>query len=123
MRAIVMDMKNRPAVNGFGKKLTHYRKIRGLTQKELGELVGVSNRVIAYYEGETSYPPAHLIVPLAKALSITTDELLGVTAPKTKDTGFSPKLLRRIKKIEALPPSQQKVLLRTIDTFLKGAEK
>jgi transcriptional regulator with XRE-family HTH domain len=118
-----MRMKNRPAINGFGKKLTHYRKTRGLTQKELGELVGVSNRVIAYYEGETNYPPAHLIVPLAKALSITTDELLGVKASKTKDTGPSRKLLRRIKKIEALPPSQQKVLLRTIDTFLKGAEK
>ena len=36
----------------------------------------VKNRgeVIAYYEGEMHYPPAHLIEPLAKALKISTDE-------------------------------------------------
>jgi hypothetical protein len=33
------------------------------------------------------------------------------------------KTLRRLKKIEELPPSQQKALFKTIDNFLKGAEK
>jgi hypothetical protein len=42
---------------------------------------------------------------------------------KTEGNGFSLKLVRRMQIIEALPPSQQKFLLRTIDTFLKGAEK
>ena len=44
----------------------------------------VKNRgeVIAYYEGEMHYPPAHLIEPLAKALKISTDEHLGIKAVK-----------------------------------------
>jgi len=31
-------------------------------------------------------------------------------------------LLRKMKAIEALPPYQQRPLLRTIDTYLKGAQ-
>jgi transcriptional regulator with XRE-family HTH domain len=116
-------MKNRTTIEGFGKKLAHLRKVKGLTQKELGEKAGVSNRVIAYYERETKYPPSHLIGPLAQALEVTADELLGLKSPTTEGNGFSLKLVRRMQRIEALPSSQQKFLLRTIDTFLKGAEK
>jgi len=123
MHDIILTMKKKTTINGFGKRLAYYRKAKGLTQKELGEQVGVANRVIAYYEGETNYPPAHLIVPLAKALGISTDELLGLK--ETKKNGRDPNLriLRRLNKIEDLPPSQQKTLLKTIDTFLKGAGK
>jgi transcriptional regulator with XRE-family HTH domain len=57
-------MKKENSMSDFGKRLAYYRKARGLTQGELGEKVGVSYRVIAYYEGETKRPPARLIVPL-----------------------------------------------------------
>jgi len=66
----------------FGKRLKYYGKVKGLTQTELGKKVGVSYRVIAYYGGETQYPPSRLIVPIAKALGITTDELLGMKESK-----------------------------------------
>jgi transcriptional regulator with XRE-family HTH domain len=120
---IIDSMKKKTTIKEFGKRLAYYRKLKGLTQKELGEQVGVANRVIAYYEGETNYPPAHLIVPLSKALSISTDELLGVK--ETKNNGKDPNLriLRRLNKIEALPPSEQKFLLKTIDTLLKASGK
>ena len=72
-------MKKDPTIINFGKKLSDLRKANGMTQKQLGDMIGVSKRVIAYHEGETKYPPAHLIVPISQALNITTaDELLGV---------------------------------------------
>jgi len=114
-------MKRKTTIEGFGKRLAQTRKAKGFTQIELGEKVGVSNRVIAYYERETQYPPSHLIGPLAQALKVSADELLGLKPPKSKGNGFSLKFIRRMKKIEALPPFQQKVLLQTIDNFLKGA--
>jgi hypothetical protein len=53
-----------------------------------------------------------------------TDEILGTkTSKKNGDGKLSLRLLRRLKRIEDLPPSQQKTLLKTIDTFLKAAEK
>src|SRR3990172_3130834 len=79
----------------FRNRLTALRKEQGLTQTQLGEKVGVSCRVIAYYEGETVYPPAHLIEPLAKALNISTDELLGVKAIKQQRDPKQAALWRR----------------------------
>lgn len=64
-----------------------------------------------------------MVIRFAKVLEVTTDELLGVKASKDNGNRLSLKLLRRAKKIETLPPSQQKTLLKTIDTFLKGAER
>ncbi len=116
-------MKKKPITGNCGKRLANLRKINGLTQKELGELVGVSNRVIAYYEKETNYPPSHLLIPLAKALSTTTDELLGLKLSDSKESKPDLKIARRIKKIQDLPPSQRKTLMKTIDTFIKAAEK
>jgi hypothetical protein len=43
-----------------------------------GYLVDVSNRVVAYYESEGAQPPGSLVVDLALALEVTTDELLSV---------------------------------------------
>jgi len=40
---------------------------------------------------------------------------------KNGDAKLSLRLLRRVKRIEDLPQSQQKTLLKTIDTFLKAA--
>ena len=40
----------------FGDKLKELRKLRGLTQKELAEAAGVSQRTIAGYESDGKYP-------------------------------------------------------------------
>lgn len=103
----------------FGKRLANLRKELGLTQTELGERVGVSCRVIAYYEGETQYPPAHLIEPLAKALKVSTDELLGVKVIKQQRDPQYAALWRRLKKIESLPKRDQKALLHYLDALVQ----
>ena len=108
-------MKKQPTTIDFGKRLAKYRKASGLTQQALGDEVGVSKRVIAYYEGETKYPPAHLIIPLAKALRISTDELLGV---KRQAIDFDDKfasLWRRLKVIESFSEKEQKALLQYVE--------
>jgi transcriptional regulator with XRE-family HTH domain len=111
---IILPMKRKTTVNGFGQRLASYRRAKGLTQQALGEKVGVSNRVIAYYEGETDYPPAHLIVPLANALGITTDELLGMTEAKEEPDPANAALWRKLKVVESLPKRDQKAVLHYI---------
>jgi transcriptional regulator with XRE-family HTH domain len=111
-------MKQTSTIEGFGKRLADLRKAMGLTQKELGERVGVSNRVIAYYEGETDYPPAHLVEPLAKALKVSSDELLGLKRIKQQLNPEHASLWRRLKKIETLPKRDQKALLHYLDALV-----
>lgn len=112
-------MKKKTCTEGFGERLTLLRKARGLTQKRLGEMTGVSNRVIAYYEKETDYPPSHLIVPLAEALEITTDELLG---RKKGEKHFSPDkaaLWKKLKIVENFPVTDQRAILHYIRMVAK----
>jgi len=113
-------MKNKTNKSEFGKRLTYYRKAKGLTQAELGEKVGVSYRVIAYYEGETQYPPARLIVPIAKALEISTDELLGMKESKTDFDPENSALRRNLKLVERLPKTDQKAILHYIKMIAKN---
>ena len=58
----------------------------------------------------------------AFALEVTADELLGIKTTKNEGERPSLKITQRLKKIEGLPPSQQKTLLKTIDTFIKAAQ-
>lgn len=110
-------MKKETTVIDFGKTLARFRKASGLTQEQLGEQVGVSKRVIAYYEGETSYPPAHLIGPLAKALNVSTDELLGTKQAKETLSPELASLWRRLKIVENFTEKERKALLQYVDVI------
>jgi hypothetical protein len=79
--------------------------------------------MVAYYEGETDYPPAGILPDLARVLGVTTDQLLGVKTvrsrtKKPQDT----RLWRRFKQVEKLPAKERRQLLQLIDAFL-GREK
>jgi hypothetical protein len=54
-------------------------------------------------------------------LDVSLDELLQPKAAKKPVKKASRRVLRRLELIESLPAHQQTTLLKTIDTFLKGA--
>lgn len=60
----------------IGESIRHHRKRLGLTQLELAERVGVSVQAISKWETNTGLPDIAIVVPLARALGTTTDELL-----------------------------------------------
>jgi len=111
-------MKSKTSVNSFGKRLVVFRRANGLTQDALGDMIGVSRRVIAYYERQTKYPPTHLLIPLSKALKTSIDELLGLKNPTVTDSNHAA-LLRRLKKVELLPRRSQQTLFQVLDGLLK----
>lgn len=110
-------MKNKPNISNFGKKLAKLRKANGLTQKKLGEKVGVSRRVIAYYESETDYPPAHIILPLSQALNVSTDELLGAKNKKMPLDPTFAALWRRLKILETFSDKDKKAVVQFVEVI------
>lgn len=109
-------MKQR-TLDGFGQRLTELRKSRGLTQQELGRRVGVSNRVVAYYEADGAQPPGALLVELARALNVSSDQLLGLKPPKEKTDPKTARMLKRLRKVSVLSRSEQQAVLKFIDTL------
>ena len=90
----------------FGERLQAIRKARGLTQVQLAEAAGTTQRAISCYETEAGYPPSPAVIDLAKALRVTTDELLGVKAAKVErinDDSEARRMWKRFQMVAACP--------------------
>jgi hypothetical protein len=61
-----------------------------------------------------------MIVRLAKALRVSTDEMLGVKPPAANGAIRNRRLLRQVQALEKLPKRDQDALFRTIDAFLQA---
>jgi len=105
----------------FGQRLARLRKERGFTQVELADKTEMIQALVSDYETGKLRPYADVVVRLAIALDVSTDELLGVARPKKHSSGVegNRRFLRRLPLVDALPKRDQDALLRTIDAFLK----
>lgn len=61
----------------FGTRVAQLRKIKGITQAQLAEILNVSNKTISRWETGDGYPDISLLKPLARALDVSIDYLLG----------------------------------------------
>jgi len=105
----------------FGERLQNMRKARGMTQVQLAEAAETTQRAISYYETEAGFPPAPAIIALARALSVSTDELLGVKPPKVQRVNGDPEARRQWKRfqmISTLPERDQKAVVRLINSLV-----
>jgi transcriptional regulator with XRE-family HTH domain len=117
-----MPKKIQPTT-AFGQRLTELRMARGLTQVQLAEKVGSSQRAISRYETVAEFPPTPVLVDLAKALQVTADELLGLRAPAKPKTKWveDPETRRTWKKFQqvmALPEKDRRAVIRLINSLV-----
>ena len=69
----------------FGTRLKELRQQAGLTQKQLGERVGVTKSVISFYELRERTPSPEVLVKLATIFHVSSDYLLGIEKGKQID--------------------------------------
>ncbi len=74
----------------LGAFIAQLRKEKNLTQKQLSEILGVSDKTVSHWEREESAPDISILPLLSYTLDVTTDELLaGEKATKdTKETSL-----------------------------------
>ena len=70
--------ERRPDMNNktLGQFIAELRKEKGLTQRELSEMVGVSDKTISHWERDESSPDISILPELSAIFGITVDELL-----------------------------------------------
>lgn len=106
-------------LNGkFGERLVKLRKVKGITQKELAEKIGTSQRMIAYYEGPSNCIAANLLPYIAKALKVSVDELLGLKQTKDDFVPQNMRLWKKLRDIEKLSAKDQKAVMHYIEALL-----
>lgn len=111
------------AGSSFGQRLASLRKAAGFTQIELAAELGVSQRMVAYYESPAATPPANLLPQIAAALGVSIDELFGMGAKRrlVKQDGDS-RLRRRLLAIEKLDVADKRQVLQVIDAFIERGQ-
>ena len=75
--AIMEPERGLPMDQGkIGRFIARLRKERGMTQEQLGERLGVSQRTVSRWETGRNMPDIGLLPPLAETLGVTVAELL-----------------------------------------------
>lgn len=93
----------------LGMMISSLRKDKGMTQLELAEKMGVTDKAVSKWERDLSCPDINSIPKLAEILEISVDDLMqGKTGTKGKDIKEKKKNISRNKVDEI------------IDTALKG---
>lgn len=57
--------------------ILNYRKERGISQGEFGELLGVSAFAVSKWEREVCYPDIFLLPDISDLIGISIDEMMG----------------------------------------------
>ena len=69
----------------FGNIIVSLRKEKGMTQLELAEKMGVTDKAVSKWERDLSFPDVSSIPKLAEIFEVSVDDLMQVKT-KTKET-------------------------------------
>lgn len=118
--AAMASKRNVPSTGeSTGDRIRRLRLGQGLTQIELGRRIGLSSRMMAYYEVQGGEPRPELLVKMAQVLGVSVDSLTGRQEPSRRPA-IQPEELsvwRRLKRVQELPPHDRKAILKMIDAL------
>ena len=113
-----MPKRKTEVIDSFGERLAQLRKSAGYTQVEFAAEVGITQRMVAYYEAPDAQPPAHLLPQIAQTLGVGVDVLLGVATPRRTKKTATNRLERRLLEIEKLDIKTRRQVMQLLDTFI-----
>jgi transcriptional regulator with XRE-family HTH domain len=105
----------------IGKRIRTIRHRLGMSQAKLAETLGTHFTAISQIERGLRGVTIHQAIKLARALRVSTDEILLDGSRSKKTTSLrTGRLLRRLELVEKLPPSEQKALIGHLNALLKS---
>jgi transcriptional regulator with XRE-family HTH domain len=104
----------------FGERIAAAREIAGISQRELADRLGITQRALSWWEREPVALRPEQIAALAAALGVSADFLLGLREPKARTSGPAGKARRVFETVSKLPRHQQDKIVDIIETLLAG---
>jgi transcriptional regulator with XRE-family HTH domain len=97
-------------------------KAAGISQNALAAEIGISQRMMAYYESPAAHPPANLLPAITRSLGVSIDALLGVETAKRRTKAVDTRMQRRLQQLEKLDPADRRQLLQLLDAFIERGQ-
>ena len=110
--------ESRTYFRALGAHVAQLRKARGMTQAELARAVGVSQQAVFAYELGDRRISVLILAKIAKVFGVPVEELIGMVKPAhVRKQRLSPRAERHAERLQALPKTQQRLVVRIIDTL------
>ena len=95
------------------------REKAGLTVRELSRQLGTSHTTVMYWERTGKVGKTEFIIPMAKALGVTVEEVLGEPRPR-KTIVAGGKMGQLFEEASKLPRSQQDKVIAVLEPFVNA---
>jgi transcriptional regulator with XRE-family HTH domain len=99
-------------------RLKALREAAGLTMRELARQIGEDHSNIRYWETTGKIPRSDVLAPMAKALGVTVEELLGQPKP-SRISGPGGRARQLFEAVSRLPRRQQDKVLDILEPFVR----
>jgi len=97
--------------------LRRLREAAGLSVREVARLIGESHTNVSYWERSGQIPRSDVLLPMAKALGVTVEELLG--EPKLRRaTAPGGKARQMFDAVSRLPRRQQQKIVEVVEALV-----
>ena len=73
------------ATKTMGEIISTLRKERGMTQKEVADLLGVTDKAVSKWERDVAFPDTATIPKLAEIFEVSVEELMNVKASRVSE--------------------------------------
>lgn len=99
-------------------RLRTLRQVRGISVRELARQIGEQSSNVSFWERTGALPRSDVLIPIAKALGVTVEELLGQDKPSrvVSPGGRARQLFEAISK---MPRRQQEKILDILEPFVR----
>ncbi len=112
--------KKRPP---FGERLHALREQAELSQQQMAEGLGLTQRAYAYWERNPVALRPEQLVKLAEILGVNVEELLNGHGKKSRRGGPTGKMRRIFDEVSVLPRSRQQRIVAVVEDMLTAAHQ
>jgi transcriptional regulator with XRE-family HTH domain len=110
--------QDKPFYEALGKRIAQFRKAQNLTQTQVAETLGMSQKTVAHYEGGKLRVPVALLPILAKLLIVSVEDIIGEPARPAK-RGPTSKLQRQVDQIRQMPRNKQRLASDMLEAIIQ----
>lgn len=99
-------------------RLKQLREAAGLSIRELARCIGEDHSNVRYWETTGKLPRSNVLIPMAKALGVSVEELLG-EPKRRRGNGHGGKLGEVFDSVSELPRRQQQKVIEFVEAFVE----
>lgn len=105
----------------FGQRMAAFRVAKGLSQRELGEALGMTRDRVVYYERSARNPSIEVVQQIAEFFGVTVGEMLNDTTKARSKPGPPSQFAQLAERLEQLPRAKQKLVAEMLEGVLRQA--